>query len=224
MAFPRPGMTCTLAAARRPEARQYPSAIAMTVASCRPRTNLSCGKSGTTSMIASSVVPGLPKRWVTPSSTSSCKKALRPVIFVIPGFWHVERSDCALVLLSRDQTEDGDGNQGAVFFFRSEVPPRGQALSAGSRARSQSRHRVLPRLRRRERRHAARALDAARQSRLHRVYVRLPGFWRQRGDARTPRSLGASGGRGACARIAFAEGGHRAEAHRDLRHELRRRH
>src|SRR6185503_20194896 len=42
--------------------------------------NLSCGCSGTTSMIASSVVPGLPKRCVTPSSMRSCRKAARPVV------------------------------------------------------------------------------------------------------------------------------------------------
>src|SRR2546423_258107 len=79
MALPRPGMTCTLAAASRPEARQKPSAIAITTASCRPSTKSSCGESGTTSMMASSVVPGLPKRCVTPSSTRSCRKAARPV-------------------------------------------------------------------------------------------------------------------------------------------------
>ena len=65
---------------RPPEARQKPSAIATTVDSCRPSTNRSCGKSGTTSMIASSVVPGLPKRCVTPSSTRSWRKAARPVV------------------------------------------------------------------------------------------------------------------------------------------------
>src|SRR5258706_12806084 len=35
-------------------------------------------------MIGSSVVPGLPNMCVTPSSTRSWRKALRPVVFVIP--------------------------------------------------------------------------------------------------------------------------------------------
>src|SRR5258706_12968707 len=33
-------------------------------------------------MIASSVVPGLPKRCVTPSSARSCRNAARPVVFM----------------------------------------------------------------------------------------------------------------------------------------------
>src|SRR5919198_1791262 len=52
----------------------------ITTDSCRPRTYLSSGKSESASIIGSSVVPGLPKRCVTPSSTSSWRKAFRPVI------------------------------------------------------------------------------------------------------------------------------------------------
>src|SRR5438270_12610781 len=56
--------------------------MATTLASWSPSTNLSCGNCGTASMIASSVVPGLPKRCVMPSSARSCRKALRPVTFM----------------------------------------------------------------------------------------------------------------------------------------------
>src|SRR5262245_56977157 len=51
-----------------------------TIDSCSPSTNFNCAKCGTTSMIGSSVVPGLPKRCVTPSSTRSCRSALRPLM------------------------------------------------------------------------------------------------------------------------------------------------
>src|SRR5436309_2197102 len=93
-----------------------------------------------------------------------------------------------LVLRSIAKIEGRDGNQGSLFLFRAKLPARGAAVSAGRRARSQGRDRVLPRLRRGERGNAARTLDAAGKARVHSADLRLPRVWRERRSARTPRA------------------------------------
>src|SRR4029453_1302098 len=77
-ALPRPGATWTLTTPSLPEAWAYPSAIATTAASWSASTYVSAGSSARPSMSGSSVVPGFPNMYCTPSCFRTSRKARLP--------------------------------------------------------------------------------------------------------------------------------------------------